>query len=119
MEAGTFVKATLSANVRNDMAIAQEEIFGPVLVMISYSNIEEVIEITNDVEYGLHAYVCGSDLMAAGAVARRILAGWVMINELVDYPRAPFEGFKMSGFGREFGVTGRQAFTEPRAIFGL
>ncbi|MEJ1962963.1 MAG: aldehyde dehydrogenase family protein [Gammaproteobacteria bacterium] len=118
LEAGNFVKPTLFANVRNDMAIAQEEIFGPVLVMITYRDVEEAIAIANDVEYGLHAYVCGANLLQARAVAGRLQAGRVMINEMVDDPKAPFGGFKMSGFGREFGVAGMQAFTEPKAVFG-
>jgi len=118
LEAGNFVKPTLFANVRNDMTIAQEEIFGPVLVMITYHDEDEAVAIANDVEYGLHAYVYGTDRERARAVANRLQAGRVMINELVDDPKAPFGGFKLSGFGREFGVAGMQAFTESRAVFG-
>ncbi len=118
LEAGNFVKPTLFANVRNDMTIAQEEIFGPVLVIITYRDEEEAVEIANDVEYGLHAYVYGPDGERARAVANRLQAGRVMINEMVDDPKAPFGGFKLSGFGREFGVAGMQAFTETRAVFG-
>jgi aldehyde dehydrogenase (NAD+) len=99
------------------MAIAQKEIFGPVLVMITYRDEDEAVEIAN-VEYGLHAYVYGADRGRARAVANRLQAGRVMINEMVDDPKAPFGGFKLSGFGREFGVAGMQAFTEPRAVFG-
>ncbi|MDB5527291.1 MAG: aldehyde dehydrogenase family protein [Devosia sp.] len=118
LEAGNFVKPTLFANVRNDMAIAQEEIFGPVLAMITYRDEAEAVAIANDIEYGLHAYIYGADLERARSIANRLQAGRVMINEMVDDPRAPFGGFKMSGFGREFGVAGMQAFTEPRAVFG-
>jgi aldehyde dehydrogenase (NAD+) len=118
LEAGNFVKPTLFAKVRNDMAIAQEEIFGPVLALITYRDADEAVELANDVQYGLHAYVYGKDRERARAVANRLQAGRVMINEIVDDPRAPFGGFKMSGFGREFGVAGMQAFTEPRAVFG-
>ncbi|MBI1285580.1 MAG: aldehyde dehydrogenase family protein [Thiobacillus sp.] len=118
LEAGNFVKPTLFANVRNDMAIAQEEIFGPVLAMITYRDEDDAVAIANDVEYGLHAYVYGADRERARAIANRLQAGRVMINELVDDPKAPFGGFKLSGFGREFGVAGMQAFTEPRAVFG-
>ena len=118
LEAGNFVKPTLFANVRNDMTIAQEEIFGPVLVMITYHDEDEAVAIANDVEFGLHAYVYGTDRERARAVANRLQAGRVMINELVDDPKAPFGGFKLSGFGREFGVAGMQAFTESRAVFG-
>jgi len=118
LEAGNFVKPTLFAKVRNDMTIAQEEIFGPVLALITYRDAEEAVELANDVEYGLHAYVYSKDRQRARALANRLQAGRVMINELVDDPKAPFGGFKMSGFGREFGVAGMQAFTEPRAVFG-
>ena len=117
LEAGHFARPTLFA-ARNDMRIAQEEIFGPVLVMITYRDDDEAVAIANDVAFGLHAYVYGTNRGRARAVADRLLAGRVMINEMVDDPRAPFGGFKMSGFGREFGVAGMQAFTEARAVFG-
>jgi aldehyde dehydrogenase (NAD+) len=116
--AGNFVKPTLFARVRNSMTIAQEEIFGPVLCLIAYRDEEEAISIANDVQYGLHAYVYGRDLERARSVANRIEAGRVMVNEVVDDPRAPFGGFKLSGVGREFGVAGMRAFTEARAVFG-
>ena len=118
LESGNFVKPTLFARVRNDMRIAQEEIFGPVLVMITYKDEDEAVAIANDVEYGLHAYVYSADRERARAIANRLQAGRVMINELVDDPKAPFGGFKQSGFGREFGVAGMQSFTETRAVFG-
>jgi aldehyde dehydrogenase (NAD+) len=118
LEAGNFVKPTLFAKVRNDMTIAQEEIFGPVLAMITYRDEAEAVAIANDIEYGLHAYVYGADRAGARVIANRLQAGRVMINELVDDPKAPFGGFKLSGLGREFGVAGMQAFTEPRAVFG-
>jgi len=118
LEAGNFVKPTLFANVRNTMTIAQEEIFGPVLSMITYHDEAEAIAIANGVVYGLHAYVYGKDRTRARAIANRLQAGRVMINEVVDDPKAPFGGFKQSGFGREFGVAGVLAFTEPRAVFG-
>jgi aldehyde dehydrogenase (NAD+) len=118
LEAGNFVKPTLFAKVRNDMTIAQEEIFGPVLVMITYRNEDEAVEIANDSDYGLHAYIYGSDRARAVSVANRLQAGRIMINQLFDDPKAPFGGFKLSGFGREFGVAGMQAFTETRAVFG-
>jgi len=116
-EAGNFVKPTLFAQVRNEMIIAQQEVFGPVLVMITYGSEDEAVAIANDVEYGLHAYIYGKDRERALAVANRLQAGRVMINEVVDDPKAPFGGFKMSGFGREFGVAGMLAFTETRAVF--
>jgi aldehyde dehydrogenase (NAD+) len=117
LEAGNFVKPTLFADVRNDMAIAQEEIFGPVLCLITYRDQEEAIAIANDVVYGLHAYIYGTDTVRAQAIANRLQAGRVMINKLVDDPEAPFGGFKLSGFGREFGLAGLRAYTEPRAVF--
>jgi aldehyde dehydrogenase (NAD+) len=118
LEAGNFVKPTLFANVRNDMAIAQEEIFGPVLALITYRDEDDAVAIANDVDYGLHAYVYGADRERARSLANRLQAGRVMINAMVDDPVAPFGGFKMSGFGREFGVAGMQAYTELRAVFG-
>jgi aldehyde dehydrogenase (NAD+) len=118
LEAGHFAKPTLFADVRSAMRIAQEEIFGPVLSMIAYRDDDDAVAIANDVAFGLHAYVYGANRDRARALADRLLAGRVMINEMVDDPRAPFGGFKMSGFGREFGVAGMQAFTEQRAVFG-
>ncbi|MFC5197076.1 aldehyde dehydrogenase family protein [Streptomyces kaempferi] len=116
-EAGNYVKPTVFVGVTNDMTIAQEEIFGPVLSVITYRDDEEAIAIANDVEYGLHAYVYGEDQQRARAVANRILAGRVMINEIVDDPTSPFGGFKMSGFGREFGIHGLNAYLETRTVF--
>ena len=118
LEAGNFVKPTLFADVRRDMRIAQEEIFGPVLAMLTYQDDDDAVAIANGTPYGLHAYVYGANRDRARAVADRLLAGRVMINEMVDDPRAPFGGFKMSGIGREFGVAGMQAFTDQRAVFG-
>ena len=100
------------------MVIAQEEIFGPVLVMITYRDEDDAVAIANDVEYGLHAYVYGSNRERALALANRLQVGRVMINDVIDDPVAPFGGFKMSGLGREFGIVGMQAFTELRAVFG-
>ncbi|MER5917408.1 aldehyde dehydrogenase family protein [Streptomyces sp. NPDC001982] len=116
-EAGNYVKPTVFVGVTNDMTIAQEEIFGPVLSVITYRDDEEAVAIANDVEYGLHAYVYGEDQQRARAVADRILAGRVMINEIVDDPTSPFGGFKMSGFGREFGIHGLNAYLETRTVF--
>ncbi|MFD7056860.1 aldehyde dehydrogenase family protein [Streptomyces mirabilis] len=116
-EAGNYVKPTVFVGVTNDMTIAQEEIFGPVLSVITYRDDEEAIAMANDVEYGLHAYVYGENKERARAVADRILAGRVMINEIVDDPTSPFGGFKMSGFGREFGIQGLNAYLETRTVF--
>ena len=116
LEAGNFVKPTIFVNVTNDMAIAQEEIFGPVLSVIAYDTEEEAIKIANDSRYGLHAFVSGNDLQRARRVASQILAGRVAINGMLDDPQAPWGGFKFSGVGREFGAFGIEAFLEPRAI---
>ena len=98
------------------MAIAQEEIFGPVLSVIAYDTEQEAIKIANDSRYGLHAFVSGNDLQRARRVASQILAGRVAINGMLDDPQAPWGGFKFSGVGREFGAFGIEAFLEPRAI---
>ena len=116
---GCFVKPTVFVNVTNDMTIAQEEIFGPVLCVISYETEEEAIRIANDSRFGLHAYVSGTDLERARRVASRILAGRVVINGMIDDPQAPWGGFKHSGVGREYGAFGIEAFLEPRAIIEI
>ena len=116
LEAGNFVKPTVFVNVKNDMTIAREEIFGPVLCIIAYADEEDAVRIANDTDYGLHAYVSGTDLQRARCVASQLLAGRVSINGLLDDPQAPFGGFKQSGVGREFGTYGIEAFLEPRAI---
>jgi aldehyde dehydrogenase (NAD+) len=115
-EAGYFVKPTVFVNVKNDMTIAQEEIFGPVLSVIAYDSEDEAIRIANDSKYGLHAAVLGTDLARARRVASQIRAGRVVINSMTDDPQAPWGGFKYSGFGREYGRYGIEAFLETRAI---
>jgi aldehyde dehydrogenase (NAD+) len=115
-EEGYFVKPTVFVNVQNDMTIAQEEIFGPVLCVITYESEDEAIRIANDSKYGLHACVLGNDLQRARRVASQIRAGRVVINGMTDDPLAPWGGFKYSGFGREYGQYGVQAFVETRAI---
>jgi aldehyde dehydrogenase (NAD+) len=114
--AGYFVKPTVFVNVKNDMTIAREEIFGPVLCVIAYDDDEDAIRIANDTSFGLHAYVNGTDVRRARHVASQLLAGRVAINGLLDDQQAPFGGFKNSGVGREFGTYGIEAFLEPRAI---
>jgi aldehyde dehydrogenase (NAD+) len=115
-EAGYFLKPTVFVNVRNDMTIAQEEIFGPVLCVITYGSEDEAIRIANDSKYGLHAAVLGTDLPRARRVASQIRAGRVVINGMTDDPQAPWGGFKYSGVGREYGRYGIEAFVETRAI---
>jgi aldehyde dehydrogenase (NAD+) len=116
LEAGYFVKPTVFAEVKNDMTIAQEEIFGPVLCVIAYDSEDEAIRISNDSKYGLHASVLGTDLQRARRVASQIRAGRVVINGMTDDPQAPWGGFKYSGVGREYGRYGIEAFLETRAI---
>ena len=116
LEVGYFVKPTIFVNVKNDMTIAQEEIFGPVLCVITYDSEDEAIRIANDSKYGLHSSVLGTDLQRARRVASQIRAGRVVINGMTDDPQAPWGGFKYSGFGREYGRYGIEAFLETRAI---
>src|SRR5579859_5832207 len=118
LEAGYFVKPTVFVNVKNDMTIAQEEIFGPVLCVIAYDSDDEAIRIANDSKYGLHSAVLGTDLQRARRVASQIRAGRVVINAMTDDPDAPWGGFKFSGVGREYGGYGIEAFLEPKAILG-
>jgi aldehyde dehydrogenase (NAD+) len=110
------MKPTVFVNVSNDMTIAQEEIFGPVLSVIAYDSEDDAIRIANDSKYGLHAAVLGTDLERAHRVASQIRAGRVVINGMTDDPQAPWGGFKFSGVGREYGRYGIQAFLETRAI---
>jgi aldehyde dehydrogenase (NAD+) len=116
LEAGFFVKPTVFVNVKNDMTIAQEEIFGPVLSVIAYDSDEDAIRIANESKYGLHAAVLGTNLERARRVAAQLRAGRVVINNMTDDPDAPWGGFKYSGVGREYGKYGMEAFLEPKAI---
>jgi len=114
---GYFVKPTLFANVTNDMTIAREEIFGPVLSILGYSTLNEAIEIGNDTKYGLAAYVSGADLEKAREIAAQLRAGQVCINGARDM-NAPFGGYKMSGNGREWGEYAFHEFLEIKAVVG-
>jgi aldehyde dehydrogenase (NAD+) len=116
LEAGYFVKPTVFVNVKHDMTIAKEEIFGPVLSVIAYESEDEAIRIANDSKYGLHAAVIGPDLQRARRVASQLRAGRVVINGMTDDPQAPWGGFKYAGVGREYGRYGIEAFLETRAI---
>ncbi|MBB4933239.1 acyl-CoA reductase-like NAD-dependent aldehyde dehydrogenase [Lipingzhangella halophila] len=113
---GYYVQPTVFADVRNDMRIAQEEIFGPVLVMIPYDNEDEAVEIANDTIYGLNAAVWAGDRDRGLAVARRIRAGQVEVNGAGFNPRSPFGGYKQSGIGREWGVHGLEEFCEVKSV---
>jgi aldehyde dehydrogenase (NAD+) len=113
---GWFVRPTLFADVHNQMAIAREEIFGPVLCVIPYRDEAEAIAIANDTDYGLSALVLGNDAGRAQRVAQQIQSGRVLVNTLAHEPKAPFGGFKHSGVGREMGTWGISAFMEPKSI---
>ncbi|MFT4272995.1 MAG: aldehyde dehydrogenase family protein [Pantoea sp.] len=113
---GWYVKPTLFSDVSNEMTIARDEIFGPVLCMLTYRDEQEAIAIANDTQYGLSALVIGADENHARQIGEQILAGRVMINTLTHEPRAPFGGFRCSGIGREMGQAGITAFLESRAL---
>lgn len=100
------------------MTIAQEEIFGPVLSILTYKTEEEAIEIANHTIYGLAAYIFTPDLEKANRVASRIIAGRITINGLHHEPQSPFGGFKQSGIGRENGIYGLEEYVEPKTILG-
>ena len=113
---GYFVKPTVFGKVKNSMAIAQEEIFGPVLSIIPYKDEEDAVRIANDTPYGLAGAVWSKDDAHAQAVARRIRAGQVDINGGAFNMNAPFGGFKQSGHGREAGVYGLEEFLEFKSL---
>ena len=115
---GYFVKPTVFADVTNDMTIAREEIFGPVICILKYDTEEEAIEIANDTPYGLAGYVQSGDEEHAKSVATKIRAGQISINGGVRGPAAPFGGFKTSGNGREHGLSGLHECLETKAIIG-
>ncbi len=115
---GYFARPTVFADVTNDMTIAREEIFGPVLVMIDYDDEEEAITMANDTEYGLAGYVQSENLEHARQVASRIRAGQIQVNGAGPDMMAPFGGYKQSGNGREWGAHGLEEFLEVKAVIG-
>lgn len=115
---GDFVKPTVFADVNNDMTIAREEIFGPVLAMIPFDTEEEAIAIANDTPYGLAAYIQTRSPERAKRVARKLRAGMVQINGTSRAPGSPFGGYKQSGNGREGGKWGLEDFMEVKLISG-
>lgn len=117
--AGWFVRPTVFSDVTNDMTIAREEIFGPVLSILTYRDEADAISIANDTPYGLQAYVVSADPARAREVAGRIDAGRVLVNTVAHDPAAPFGGFKQSGLGREYGTYGIEAFLETKAVLGV
>ena len=118
LDKGYFVKPTVFADATNDMTIAREEIFGPVLVMLGYDGIDNAVEVANDTEYGLAAYVSGEDQEETRKVARRLRAGYVSINGGSDL-NAAFGGYKKSGNGREWGEAGFEEYLELKSIIGF
>ena len=116
---GYFVRPTLFADVTNEMSIAREEIFGPVLCILTYRDEDEAVAIANDTDYGLASYVFSSDPIHARAIAARLQTGRVVINGAPHDPLAPFGGYKQSGLGREYGAFGLEAFLEAKAVLGV
>lgn len=119
LNVGYFVKPTIFSDVSNEMTIAQEEIFGPVLSLIPYKDEDDAVKIANDTVYGLAAYVSSGDLEHAAAIGRRIRAGNVHLNGAGVDPGAPFGGYKQSGNGREFSKWGLEEFLETKALLGI
>jgi aldehyde dehydrogenase (NAD+) len=117
LDSGYYVKPTVFADVTNDMTIAREEIFGPVLCVLGYDDIDQAVEIANDTDYGLSGYVSSGDLEKAREIARRIRAGNVAINHAFDI-NAPFGGYKHSGNGREWSEFGFHEYLEIKGTLG-
>ena len=118
LDKGYFARPTVFADVSNDMTIAREEIFGPVLSIIPYDNEDEAVEIANDTPYGLSGYVSSGSLERARRIAARLHTGMVHINGAHLDSMAPFGGYKQSGNGREWGGYGIEEFLEVKSIFG-
>ena len=116
---GFYARPTIFSEVRTDMTIAQEEIFGPVLAVLPYDSIDEAVAIANDTVYGLGAHVQGADKALVRAVAARIRSGHVHLNYPAWDPQAPFGGYKQSGNGREYGIEGMEEYMEVKSILGF
>ena len=119
VEKGYYVRPTVFANVTNDMAIAREEIFGPVISIMGFANEDEAVKIANDTPYGLAGYVSAGSVERARKVARQIRAGNVNLNGVPNERTAPFGGYKQSGNGREWGKFGLDEYLEVKAIAGF
>jgi aldehyde dehydrogenase (NAD+) len=118
LDKGYFVRPTVFANVSNDMTIAREEVFGPVLCILPYRDEEQAIAIANDTEYGLAGYVQSGDIEHARRVASRLRTGNVHLNGAGPDFAAPFGGYGKSGNGREWGEFGLEEFLEVKAVLG-
>jgi aldehyde dehydrogenase (NAD+) len=119
LDRGYYVKPTVFSDVTNDMTIAREEIFGPVLAILPYDTLDEAIAVGNDTPYGLAAYVQGKDPAVLTDVASRLRAGQVILNGAGMDPMAPFGGYKQSGNGREWGDHAFAEFLETKAVLGV
>jgi aldehyde dehydrogenase (NAD+) len=117
IETGYFIQPTIFANVTNDMNIAREEVFGPVLSILSYEDDGEAVAIANDTDYGLSGYVSG-EASHAQKIARQIRTGMVHINGASADFAAPFGGYKQSGNGREWGLEGFEEYLETKSMMG-
>jgi aldehyde dehydrogenase (NAD+) len=115
---GYFVRPTVFADVTSDMTIAREEIFGPVLSMLSYENEEQAVEMANATTYGLAGYVQSGDIAHARRIGAQLRAGRIYLNGAPANQSAPFGGYKQSGNGREHGVFGFEEFLEVKAVLG-
>jgi aldehyde dehydrogenase (NAD+) len=118
LDKGFYVKPTVFANVTNDMTVAKEEIFGPVVSILGYKDVDEAVKVGNDTEYGLAAYISGTDMARVREVAAKLRAGQVSINGGGGDMMAPFGGYKMSGNGREWGDHGFAEYLEVKAVLG-
>ena len=115
---GYFARPTVFGHVENNMTIAREEIFGPVLAVISYNDLDDAVAIANDTDYGLAAYVTGKDTDTITEIGRRLRAGQIHLNYGSAGANAPFGGYKQSGNGREKAEWGLGEFLEIKAIMG-
>ena len=115
---GYYIEPTIFANVTNDMTIAREEIFGPVLSILGYNDEEDAINIANETIYGLSGYVSSENIENAKEVASKLRTGMVHINNAPGDQAAPFGGYKMSGNGREWGEYGLEDFLEIKSVMG-
>jgi aldehyde dehydrogenase (NAD+) len=116
LDEGYYVRPTVFSDVRNDMTIAQEEIFGPVLSIIAYDDEDDAARIANDSAYGLSGGVWSADVDRAKAFARRVRTGQIEVNGGAFNPSAPFGGYKNSGYGREYGTHGFEEFLEVKSM---
>jgi aldehyde dehydrogenase (NAD+) len=119
LDKGYYVKPTIFSDVTNDMTIAREEIFGPVMTILPYDSLEQAIDVGNDTPYGLAAYIQGTDTAKIADVASQLRAGQVIVNGAGLDPMAPFGGYKQSGNGREWGDHAFGEFLETKAVLGV